>query len=103
MVYIIVRHALALNAADIEATRASGCGEAHDSDAISLVLSNTVPTSRGSGGWRFGLRGRHKTPFQLHSAGMFAYGIFLHSSGLVHGFECELPLTNAPPRLRPPA
>jgi Na+-transporting NADH:ubiquinone oxidoreductase subunit NqrE len=80
---------LAVNAADIEATRASGCGEATEFGKHPSRLEQYGTDFAGDlavAGLAFAA---HKLRFSYIPQGMFAYGIVVHSRGLAHGLNAN--------------
>jgi hypothetical protein len=80
---------LAVNAADIEATRASGCGERGEfgrRPSRFEQYGTDFAADLAIGGLAFAA---HKLRFSYIPQGMFAYGIFVHSRGLARGLNAN--------------
>jgi hypothetical protein len=80
---------LAVNAADIEATRASGCGEASEFGRLpsrAEQYGTDFAADLAIAGFAFAA---HKLRFSYLPQGMFAYGIFVHSRGLRRGLNAH--------------
>ena len=80
---------LAVNAADIEATRASGCGEAQEfgrRPSRAEQYATDFGADLAVAAFAFAA---HKLRFSYIPEGIFGYGIFVHSRGLARGLNAH--------------
>jgi len=80
---------LAVNAADIEATRASGCGEAQEfgrRPSRAEQYATDLGADMVAAGFAFAA---HKLRFSYIPQGILGYGIVVHSRGLARGLSAH--------------